>query len=52
MAFNVRLSEKGIEWNLKKMKDKGIIERIGGAKGGYWKINPPLGSMNLESKNE
>jgi len=38
LAFNVGLSEKGIEWNLKKIKDKGIIERIGGAKGGYWKI--------------
>jgi len=27
-----------VEWNLKALKGKGAIERIGPDKGGYWKI--------------
>jgi len=33
------LSRRGIEWNIAKLKADGLIERIGGDKGGYWKIN-------------
>ncbi|ODS42668.1 MAG: hypothetical protein MSIBF_05030 [Candidatus Altiarchaeales archaeon IMC4] len=32
------LSIKGIEWNIKKLKDEKILERIGHAKGGRWEI--------------
>ena len=32
------LSIKGIEWNIKKLKDEKILERIGPAKGGRWEI--------------
>ena len=32
------LTRRGVEWNLKKLKESGIIERVGPAKGGYWKI--------------
>jgi len=32
------LTRRGIEWNLAKLKEKGIIKRIGPAKGGYWKV--------------
>jgi ATP-dependent DNA helicase RecG len=32
------LTRRGIEWNLTKLKDQGLLERIGPAKGGYWKI--------------
>ena len=32
------LTRKGIEWNLAKLKEKGIIKRIGPAKGGHWEI--------------
>ena len=32
------LSRRGVEWNLKMLKEKGVIERIGPDKGGYWKI--------------
>ena len=46
------LTRRGVEWNLKKMKEKGLIERVGGAKGGYWRVNPRLGSMNSGSENE
>ena len=29
----------GVFWNIKKLKAKGIIERIGSRKGGYWKVH-------------
>ena len=32
------LTRRGIEWNLAKLKEKGILERIGPAKGGHWEI--------------
>jgi ATP-dependent DNA helicase RecG len=32
------LSRTAIINNVNKLKDRGIIERIGPAKGGYWKI--------------
>ena len=32
------LTRRGIEWNLAKLKEKGIIKRIGPAKGGYWEV--------------
>jgi len=32
------LTRRGIEWNLSKLKEKGIIKRIGPAKGGCWKV--------------
>ncbi len=38
LAKKTRLSVRGIEWNLKKMKEKKLIRRIGPDKGGYWQI--------------
>lgn len=32
------LSEDGVKYNLKILQQKGIIKRIGPAKGGYWKV--------------
>lgn len=32
------LTVKGIEWNLKKLKNKGILRRVGPDKGGYWEV--------------
>jgi len=32
------LSIRGVEWNLKILKDKGVIKRIGPNKGGHWEI--------------
>jgi ATP-dependent DNA helicase RecG len=39
MANNIiDITEDGVKYNLNKLKNNGIIERIGPAKGGYWKI--------------
>ena len=32
------LSIRGVEWNLAKMQEKGLIKRICPAKGGYWEV--------------
>lgn len=32
------LTQRGIEWNLRKMKNEGLIERVGPDKGGRWEI--------------
>jgi len=33
------LTRRGLEYQLKKLKETGKIERIGSDKGGYWKVN-------------
>ena len=38
LADELELTVKGIEWQIKKLKEDGKLERIGGAKGGYWEI--------------
>ena len=32
------ISESGVKWQLKKLKDEGIIERVGSLKGGKWVV--------------
>ena len=34
----IKVSRKTIAGYLKALKDKGIIERVGSARNGYWKI--------------
>lgn len=38
MAKEIGISEKGIEWNIDRLKEKGVIERKGPKRGGYWEI--------------
>ena len=38
LAEKTSLSIRGVEWNIKKLKQKGLIKRVGAAKGGYWKV--------------
>jgi len=32
------LTIKGVEWNIKGLKQKGLIKRIGPNKGGHWEV--------------
>ena len=32
------ISEDGVKYHLKKLKNKGLIEHIGASRGGYWVI--------------
>ena len=38
LSKKIGLSVRGIEWNLSKLKDDGILKRIGGRKEGHWEI--------------
>ena len=38
LANIMKMSRKSISNNIKKLKDLGIIERVGNNKKGYWKI--------------
>lgn len=38
LAEIIGITNKGIEWQLKKLKADGILKRIGDDKGGYWEI--------------
>ena len=38
LANRLEITPKGIEWQIREMKRMGILERIGAARGGYWKI--------------
>ncbi len=39
MAKALDLTRDGISYNIKVLKEKGIIERIGSTKNGIWKVN-------------
>ena len=35
------ISRRGIEWNMKKLQNEGIIRRIGPDRGGFWQVIIP-----------
>lgn len=39
LATKTGLSEPGIKKNLKQLKEKGFIKRVGSNKTGYWEVN-------------
>jgi ATP-dependent DNA helicase RecG len=39
MAVQLNLREVGIRYHTDKLKTKGILQRIGGKKGGRWEVS-------------
>lgn len=39
IAEHLGISSRAVSKQLSKLKEKGLIERIGGDRGGYWKVN-------------
>jgi ATP-dependent DNA helicase RecG len=39
MATRLAITHRGVEKNIKKLKELGLLSRKDGAKGGYWQIN-------------
>ena len=39
LATALKKDEKTILRNINKLKEKGIVERVGSDKTGYWKVN-------------
>lgn len=40
LAAQVGLTPKGVEWQIKKLKEAGVLTRRGSDKGGHWEILP------------
>ena len=38
LANRLGITAKGVEWQIGKLKKMGVLERIGPAKGGHWKV--------------
>ena len=38
LAETLGLTEDGIFWNVKQLRKRGLLRRIGGRKEGYWEI--------------
>ena len=38
IAFKIGINESAIQKQLNKLKQKGLLQRIGPDKGGYWKV--------------
>jgi ATP-dependent DNA helicase RecG len=39
LSKSLNMTTRAIEKNIAKLKSRGILERVGADKGGYWKIN-------------
>ena len=33
------LSRRGVEWQISRLKETGVLKRIGPDRGGYWEVN-------------
>ena len=40
LAESIGISCKGVEWNLRKLREAGRIRRVGPDKGGHWEVIP------------
>ena len=38
LAKQIEITPKGIEWQIRNLKQKGVLERIGPDRGGHWKV--------------
>ena len=38
LAEKLKMTDKGVEWQLTKLKNEGAIIRIGADKGGKWEV--------------
>lgn len=38
LAKALGLTAKGVEWNIRRLKEKSLIRRIGPDKGGHWEV--------------
>ena len=41
LVEETRLSRNGVKWNIDKMKEEGLVRRVGPANGGHWEVVEP-----------
>ncbi len=49
LSQRIGISSTAVENNITKFKDKGILKRIGPAKGGYWEVDQELATFLKEN---
>jgi len=50
LMAEIGLTRRGVEWNLKKLKDEGLLCRVGSARSGHWEVTDVLD--DTKSKQE
>ncbi len=38
MAMNIKISERAVEKNIQKLKEKGFLVRVGSERSGHWNV--------------
>jgi predicted HTH transcriptional regulator len=38
MAMNIRISERAVDKNIKNLKEKGFLVRVGSERSGHWNV--------------
>jgi ATP-dependent DNA helicase RecG len=41
IAEKVGMSSRGVQKNIETLKNRGLVERVGAAKGGHWVVKKP-----------
>jgi ATP-dependent DNA helicase RecG len=41
MSEKVGMSSRGVQKNIATLKNRGLVERVGAAKGGHWVVKKP-----------
>ncbi len=52
LAQATGLSDKGVEWNIRKIKAAGLLRRVGPAKGGHWEVTRTMQEFPLKHDRE
>jgi len=48
MSNRIEITQKGVEWQIMRLKKDGILRRIGPARGGYWKVIEKTGKATIK----
>jgi len=38
MATALGITPKGVEWQVRKLRSEGVLQRVGPARGGHWEV--------------
>jgi len=48
LANSTGLTRRGVEWNLRQLREKGRIRRVGPDRGGHWEIRNSSSGKRLK----
>ena len=47
IAMLINMSSRGVEKHIRKLREAGVLKRIGADKGGYWEIKRDCGQLSV-----